>query len=34
MQEYLGETYDYEATGTESGLQEKEDHINDFLDRL
>ena len=34
MQEYLGETYDHESTGTESGLQEKEEHINDFLDRL
>ncbi len=34
MQEYLGETYENHATGTESGLQAKEDHINDFLDNL
>ena len=34
MQEYLGEFYDNNATGTDSGLQAKEDHINDFLDNL
>ena len=34
MQEYLGESYDNNATGTQSGLQAKEEHINDFLDNL
>jgi Ca2+-binding RTX toxin-like protein len=34
MQEYLGESYENNATGTDSGLQAKEDHINDFLDNL
>jgi len=34
MQEYLGESYEASSTGSESGLEAKEDHINDFLDSL
>ena len=34
MQQYNGATYDYQSTGVASGLQDKEDHINDFLDNL
>ena len=34
MQENLGELYDFSSTGTAAGLQDKEDHINDFLDSV
>ncbi|MDC0326187.1 hypothetical protein OAL64_00910, partial [bacterium] len=34
MQENLGEIYDFDSTGTAAGLQDKEDHINDFLDSV
>ena len=34
MQEHMGETYDNVSTGSASGLQAKEDYINDFLNNL
>ena len=34
MKEHSGESYSGSSTGSASGLQDKEDHINDFLDSL
>ena len=34
MQDNLGENYNFPPTGTAAGLQDKEDHINDFLDSV